>query len=466
MVCQRENKCDELKRVKVELAEVKKHNKELKEENRILKYDLAEMRDKWYSRKSRKKEKEDGKEKEPKKKGALVGHPGWYRKKPKHIDQVEHVCPVRCSCCGGSNVKEYKNKTEEHIQEDIVFLPVKATKFIRHYGYCFDCQKIFCPKGEDELILSYIGPVAKAFAVFLKNDIKMSERDIQRLFKKVWGLEIVASSVTGFRNQLARAGYPLYQEILKEIKSSAVVNADETGWSMDGENWWLWKLASPSLSFTRIDPSRGQKVVEKLLGSKFEGVLVSDFLSAYDKIEAKAKQKCVLHLDRDLDKAEEHYEDDKAVLRYCRRLRDLFEQARELKEAWVKDEITDQALARRREPLVKQLEDFYFPNPQKGILQTISKRLIKHKNNLFTFLYYKDVPYHNNHAELQIRPDVLLRKIIFCSRSLKGVLTHSVLSTIIQTSKLNRKDPVSILKKVLLTDEKQKSKLLSHIRSP
>ncbi|MBI3231524.1 MAG: IS66 family transposase [Candidatus Doudnabacteria bacterium] len=458
MPCRQVTECEEL-------AAANKQVKELEAENRILKYDLAEMRNKWFSRKSKKK-KAGEEEKEPKKKGAPVGHPGWYRKKPERIDKVKHVNPEKCSHCGGRNVAKYDNKTEEHIQEDIVFLPVKVTKYIHHYGYCYDCKEIFCPRGEDELLLSYIGPTAKAFAAFLKNDIKMSERDIQRLFEKTWGLKVDASSIVGFRNQLARAGYPLYREILKEIKASPVVNADETGWSMDGKNWWLWKLASPSLSFTHIDPSRGQKVVEKLLGSKFDGVLISDFLSAYDKIEARAKQKCVPHLDRDLEKAEKCYADDEIIRGYCSRLRDLFEQARKLKEAWVKDEITDQTLAQRREPLVKQLEDFYFPNPQKGILQTISKRLIKHKNNLFTFLYYKNVPYHNNHAELQIRSDVLLRKIIFCSRSLKGTLTHSVLSTIIQTSKLNQKDPMNILKMVLLAEGKQKNKLLPFIRAP
>ncbi len=38
----------------------------------------------------------------------------------------------------------------------------------------------------------------------------------------------------------------------------------------------------------------------------------------------------------------------------------------------------------------------------------------------FTFLYEKDIDYHNNHIEQLIRPDVIFRKITFGDRSSKG----------------------------------------------
>ncbi len=460
MNCQQITECKEL-------AAANKRVKELTEENRILKYDLAEMRNKWFSRKSRKREEETGaEESQPKKRGAPVGHPGWYRKEPEHIDETKEIFPEKCSHCGSHNVRRYEGKTEEHIQEDIVIPQVKATKFIHHYGYCKDCHTLFCPRGEDELLNAYIGPTAKAFAVYLKYDIKVSDRDTQELFEKMFQLKIVPSSIPGFRDQLRRAGYPLYEELLTNIRKAEVVNADETGWSLDGKPCWLWNFSTPKISLTHIDQSRGQKVVENILGVEFNGILVSDFLSAYDKIKAKAKQKCLPHLGRDIDKAEECYKDDSIIQGFCGGLQGLLRRAMDLKNDWLDNKVPEDRFVEKRDGLVKELNDFSFPNPQKGILQRISKRLIKHKDHLFTFLYHKNVPYHNNHAEQQIRPNVLMRKITFCNRSSKGIANHNVLSSIIQTCNLNQHDPLKMLKRVLLADKAEKERLLSFIRSP
>jgi len=74
----------------------------------------------------------------------------------------------------------------------------------------------------------------------------------------------------------------------------------------------------------------------------------------------------------------------------------------------------------------------------------------------FTFLYY-DIPYHNNHAEQQICPHVLLRKITFGNRSSKGILNHSVLTSIIQTAKLNKICSLNILREILLAGNTEKN---------
>ena len=107
------------------------------------------------------------------------------------------------------------------------------------------------------------------------------------------------------------------------------------------------------------------------------------------------------------------------------------------------------------------LRDFDFPNPNKRILKRFAKRLKRHKGELLTFLYEKNIDYHNNHAEQQIRPDVIFRKITFGNRSLAGAQNHSVLSTILQTAKLNNMDPITTLENILLSKKNPFSKILS-----
>jgi len=436
---------------------------DLETENKLLKTELAELRTKLFGHKA--KDKKDKSAVVSKKRGAPKGHPGWFRKAPKKIDKTVELRPDKCPKCGSDNITEY-NRTEEHIQEDIIVPKTEATKYIRHYGYCSSCHKVFYPKGEDELIGSYIGPNAKAFAVYLKYKIKVSDRDIVDLFYRTFDLKVDPSSIPGFRNQLARAGLPLYSELLGDLRKSSYINADETGWKLDGINHWLWKFTNKKVSITHIDRSRGSGVVEDILGKEYRGVLVSDFLSAYNKIDAKAKQKCIVHLKRDLIKIKERYSCDRSILRYIKKLEDLLDEAVDLKKDYI-DKITSKKdYAAGRKELVDSLKDFSFPHPLKGPLLTLSKRLAKHKDNLFTFLYYEDVPSHNNHAEQQIRPDVLFRKITFGNRSPKGIANHSILQSIIQTARLNDIDCPKILKEILSGKDTQRKRLLHSIRSP
>ena len=68
----------------------------------------------------------------------------------------------------------------------------------------------------------------------------------------------------------------------------------------------------------------------------------------------------------------------------------------------------------------------------------------------------------NNHAEQQIRPDVIFRKITNGNRSIEGAENHSVVMTILQTAKLNNMDPITTLEKILLQNKENPfSKILS-----
>jgi len=462
--CRNSSNCSKLSILKKELDLKIKQIKELEAQNSLIKAELAQVRTILFGRKT--KLKKDKEKALAKKKGAPKGHRGWFRQVPKNIDKEIELHPKICPACGSSNIKEYKNRQEAHIQEDITVPQVEVTKYIRHYGYCKDCHRLFIPKGDDEILRSYIGPNAKAFAVYLKYKIKLSDRDIVDLFCRMFNLALDPSSIGGFRNQLSRAGLPLYKKLLENLKILPYVNADETGWKLDGVNHWLWKFANNKVSVTHIDRSRGAKVVETILGKKYDGILISDFLSAYNLVCTKAKQKCIVHLKRELASLSERYFSDKSILRYIERLNELLNYATELKQNYMEGKLCEKDYILERDNLAGQLIDFSFPNPLKGSLLTLAKRIERHKDNLFTFLYYRNIPYHNNHAEQQIRPDVLFRKITFGNRSPKGILNHSIAQSIIQTARLNGIDCYKILKEVLLGKTSQEERLLSLIRSP
>lgn len=434
------------------LLELEKENETLREENAYLKFELEELRSKRYKPNKKTPLEEPPLPPQPRKKGALFGHIGWFRKKPQRVDKIKEVKLSECPICRSKDITEYKD-LDEHLQEDIILPKVETTLFRKHRYYCKRCKKIITGKGLGEIPNSYIGPMAKSLALFLKYVVKISERDIKNIFEKMFNLKMAASSLTGFKDQLRLKSVPLYKLLKESLKKGSFMHIDETGWNIDGVNHWLWKFSNKKICVSHIDKSRGQKVVEDILGKEYDGIIISDFLSAYNKILAKAKQRCLVHILRDLKKVVEYWHDDRQVLGYCKHLKGIFEDGIELHKEY-KDKAWDDRFYRKRRLLTEELKDFSFPNPNKRILKRFAKRLNRYKDELFTFLYEKDIDYHNNHAEQQIRPDVILRKITFGNRSIKGAENHSILTSILQTAKLNNLDPIATLQDILLPSYK------------
>lgn len=436
-----------------ENKDLKERVKRLEEEVAYLKYTLEEFREKTFGGRKKGKHKDDSNDQnhEPKKLGAPKGHPGWFRKKPDHIDHIEEVCLKKCPKCGSRDLRD-TGQAQEHIQEDIVLITrTVATRFVKHQYACGECLSYVEGRGKEELPNSYIGPRAKSLAVFLKYHIKVSDRDIQRLFGSLLGLTIVPSSIPGFRNQLTRYCKPLYEELLKRMKHSKVLHVDETGWKMNDQNRWLWKFTDRNVSINQILKGRGQKDLEEVLGKKFDGILIADFLSAYNKIETKAKQRCLVHLLRELKKIRERIPDDKQAVRFADKLQEIIQQAVTLASDYKSGKISRRDLKKGRKKLECALEDLKLANPTHRALKRLVNRLERHKHELLTFLNYPGIDYHNNHAERQIRPNVLLRKIVFGNRSEKGILNHNCLMSILQTAHLKKLDALKCLREFLFS---------------
>ena len=80
----------------------------------------------------------------------------------------------------------------------------------------------------------------------------------------------------------AQNGLSIYEGIKQSIRHSPCVNADETGWRVNGQNHWLWVFTNKDAALYLIDKSRGGKVVSNVLGETYEGVLTTDFYSSYN----------------------------------------------------------------------------------------------------------------------------------------------------------------------------------------
>ena len=141
--------------------------------------------------------------------------------------------------------------------------------------------------------------------------------------------------------------------------------------------------------------------------------------------------------------------DDEQAVGFAEKLEGIIRQAADLASAYQAHQISRRELKKGRKKLECALEDLKLANPTHRVLKRLVKRLERHKHELLTFLDYPGIAYHNNHAERQIRPNVLLRKIVFGNRSEKGVLNHDCLMSIIQTAHLRKLDPLKVLREFL-----------------
>ena len=230
------------------------------------------------------------------KRGAPIGHEGHSRSNPEVIDKTLDVYLDRCPICGSERISPC-NHTTEHIQEDFEDGKLTTTCFVHCYYWCSDCKRVVHGWGENEIPNAFIGPDVRAKTSFMRHEIKSSYNDTRRTLECFGDLKLSNAALVGFDKHMTERGKPLYDALKQSLPDYRFMHADETGWKRD----WLWVFTNPFITFFDIDESRGSQVVIDHLGAFYHGVLITDFWNAYrNKVGAFAKQKCLVHLLRDI----------------------------------------------------------------------------------------------------------------------------------------------------------------------
>lgn len=431
------------RRLKKQNRRQRKRIEELEESNKRLRLELAEYRQLRF--KSKPAVEDSTVQRLAKKGGAPKGHPGWSRTVPRRANEHIEVTLQQCPRCGGRHLRSCK-RYEDHYQEDIVLPQVKVTRFRKYFYYCRDCGGVVHGVGEGELPGSYIGPVAKSVASFLHFQMKLPYRKLHVLFRDLFHLNFTPSAAPGFDGQIRCRGAPLYEQMRQRLPAQPFAHVDETGWRKDGVNHWLWCVAVAGMVFYHIDPHRGGKVVVELLGERFAGVLISDFLAAYNRIQAR-KQRCLVHLLRLLKKWQVYFAGDRTRLRYFTRLAALIKSIIAL-SAQVANRRTRNFIDRRAD-LIARLRRALKTSLAHPRADKFIAKLSAMWRELVTCLEIPGICAHNNLAERLLRDNVIMRKITFGNRSTKGMLNHEVLMSLIQTARLQNLNPLTFLHQLL-----------------
>ena len=423
-----------------EIEKLRQENHQLKEENKSLGHQLKQVLGKIF--KPRVKPHHDG---DQPKRGAPAGHRGNSRRRPEVISEFIDIYPEKCDRCGGE-VKGYPNHFDEHVTEDIE-IRKKVTCYRFHYGYCQRCKEVVYARKDEIPANDRIGTEVRAIGGYMRR-LGLTYRKVARFFKDVFEIDLTHPSFLSFNTEQAQNGAPLYEGIKQSIRHSPSVNADETGWRVNGDNHWLWIFTNKDAALYHIDESRGGKVVSDILGEKYEGVLVSDFFSAYNELDAEAKQRCLAHFLREIKKVQEKNEFPPGNIdgTFCAELKTVFKQAIAVWNRHREGTAGPDDLSQTKDwAILKMIELLLLPLEHEDT-QRLRDRVIRHNQELFIFLDNPSVEPTNNRAERQLRPMVIKRKLTFGNRSDLGASNEAVVMSVVETGVLNGVEPLNIFR--------------------
>jgi hypothetical protein len=279
--------------------------------------------------------------------------------------------------------------------------------------------------------------------VWLKYHLALPANKIQNLMLDLSGLMVSQGAITQALQRLADYLQIETAQILAAVRRAPYKHADETGWTINGVSHWLWSFVNTRWAFFHIDKSRGSKVPKAFLGHPFKGTLISDFFSAYNKLTG-TKQKCLVHLKRDIRNARSP-DPPLDFTEPQKKLNRLLSDAERLAQR--RRGFSPLVFARRARRIKQRLFDFACANYSHKFWQRISARLLKHHQEIFTFLHQPGLPQDNNAAERSIKPHVIVRNRSYQNRTLAGANAHAALSSLLQTLLLQKRPVVPSLAK-------------------
>ena len=382
-----------------------------------------------------------------KKPGAKAGHPGARRPAAPITRHEEHPPLERCPHCGGAVGAVAERRFR--IIEDIVETQPEATEHSIPRHWCAQCGKMVEPPVPDALPGATLGHRAVALTSWLHYGLGTTISQIAEVLNHYLHLPVSEGGLVSAWQRTADVLEPWYEQIGEEALTSAVLHADETGWRQNGRTVWLWCFTWAQGTYYMIDPSRGEAALAKFFKEEFAGVLVTDFWAAYNKVVCAARQTCIPHLLRDVQRVS--LADTSAEwTAFAKKLTRLFRDAIRLPKD---EELPYERFELRRERIHRRLDDLIEGDSAHKDIRRLVNRMRGHRDDLLTFLDADlgPVPADNNHAEREIRPAVMMRKVMQGNRSERGSRAQAALMSIYRTLKLRGHDPLASIVGALRT---------------
>ena len=358
-----------------------------------------------------------------------------YRKKTAYRVNKEILLntPKRCPLCGSLSV--VKHTKHSRIVYDLKVFNGGVKRWIIRYRFprclCKNCNRTFQPPKSHAVFSSKYGRNLFAWVIYQNIGRLISQNSVAEDLGETFGYRLSGNIVPEFKELAANYYMGSYNTLLRKISEGGLLHIDETKISTKGTTNYVWAVTDmDSVIYIHSGTREGEMIREKL--SRFNGVLVSDFYTAYDSFPCQ-QQKCLIHLIRDINEDILKNPFDEELIEVGRAFAMLL--------APIIETIDKYGLKQRHLNKHKvRVRHFFARIENKAYASDLAKnfqrRFLKYHDRLFTFLDYDGVPWNNNNAEHAIKRFALLRKVIGGSSTAKGIQEYLVLLSICETLRL------------------------------
>jgi len=370
-------------------------------------------------------------EKSDRKAGGQKGREGKTLNMVEAPDVIKTHMPVFCNCCGN----DISNNSFEFVGKRQVFdIPEIRVKVTEHQIFKKKCE---CGHEttssfplEANASVSYGNNIESLIGYFHARQYIPFKR-MQEIFKDIFNTSISEGGIHYLLNKLIKKSQPAYDLIKQKLISNNkyAIGADETGMKVAGNKHWAWTWQNDEATFITITDNRAQRSITETFENGFRNsVLVHDCWASHFNTKALSHQVCTAHLLRDMNYLTELYNH-----KWSKICKIIFQSALNLEKQMNK---TDYYIPNSKRATIEDRLDrlLNYKLPEKYMeLISFQKRLRKHREYLFTFLYNHNVPPDNNASERAIRNIKVKQKISGQFKSTNGAFGFAVLRSVTDT---------------------------------
>lgn len=361
-------------------------------------------------------------EKSGKKVGGQPGHKGYTLEMSADPTEIVALSVHFCTKCGNDISRLPSKKMERRQVIDIPPIEPIITEYQSFTTVCDcgHCNKADFPVGVETPI--QYGAGVQSLTAYMSTRQYMSMSRLREYFTDLFHIPYSEGTVQNMLKKMATKATPFYERIKEAIQEAHVLGGDETSCKIDGKKGWFWTLQNQKYTFIHCSDNRGFVTLNQLFPSGFQNTIIThDAYSAWFKLQAKAHQLCLAHLQRDLN----YFADCYKSCDWVDNIKQLFYQAIQQKQ---NSKSNAQIFKNKLEKLLENPPESKF-----SLLKRFRKRLQKHKDSIFTFLDYDFVPPDNNGSERAIRNIKVKSKISGQFKSIENANIFALLRSVIDT---------------------------------
>ena len=373
--------------------------------------------------------------------GAPKGHPGTTR--PWQVPHEErYIRGKECPNCHSKDV-DVVDQRHQQVEEMPPDIRPRTVDVVRDVCQCNTCSLKFLARDGMTPVQGKFGINLMVLVIFLKFIVRGVLRKTTGFLDASFALKLAPASVQAIIERAAKAGDAEYTALKSKIKAAKLLYIDETSFRVLGLNWLVWAFRSDTDLLLVIRNSRGNDVLEEILGKDYGGIVVCDCWRAYDFLSNATLQRCWAHLLRKSKELE-----SVAGRHFHKKLSELFDQITKFNNK----ERTQQQRRHKYLQMTTKLQKVISYYSRYEECRAVKKYINFHMESWFTCIKIAGVQPTNNYAEQAIRETVLVRKIIGAFRSEKGTTVYETLASLLATWQIRKKDIKTELSRMLSTN--------------